>query len=151
MNETTRDIFRLPAAVLFFLGIVDLVRGFMHTFLLRWSAVHIAGFDPITTPPDQFYLLGVFGISNFLTGFLYFLISRRARELSPYVLIVIPATYLLGMIGMSIARVHMQAAFAGQYFMMVYFAICVVTFVVFVAQRGARNGSVRLNKTEREL
>ena len=142
MKEKTKDIFRLPATVLFFLGILDLVRGFMHTFLLRWSAVHIAGFDPITTPPDQFFLLGAFGISNFLTGFLYFLICRRVRELSPHVLIIIPVTYLLGMIGISVSRVHMQAAFEGKYFMMAYFAICVVTFVVFVVQRGAQKKGV---------
>ena len=136
-----RDIFRLPATVLFGLGIVDLFRGFMHTFLLRWAGVHIAGFDPVTTPPDQFFLLGAFGISNFLTGFLYLLISRKARELSPYVLAIIPATYLLGMIGIGVAGVHGQSAFSGRYLMFVYFAVCVVTVAVFVVQRGARRQS----------
>ena len=131
-----RDVFRLPATVLFVLGIVDLIRGFMHTFLLRWSGVHIAGFDPVTTPSDQFFMLGAFGISNVLTGFLYLLISRRARELSPYVLAIIPATYLLGMIGISVAGVHGQAAFGGKYFMMAYFAVCAITVAVFLAQRG---------------
>ena len=132
-----RDVFRLPATVLFGLGIVDLFRGFMHTFLLRWAGVHIAGFDTVTTPPDQFFLLGAFGISNFLTGFLYLLISRKARELSPYVLAIIPATYLLGMIGIAVAGVQSQAAFPGKYFMMVYFAVCLVTVAVFLVQRRA--------------
>ena len=133
-----RDVFRLPATVLFGLGIVDLFRGFMHTFLLRWAGVHIAGFDPVTTPSDQFFLLGAFGISNLLTGFLYLLISRKARELSPYVLAIIPGTYLLGMIGIGVAGVQAQAAFAGKYFMMVYFAVCMVTVAVFLVQRGAQ-------------
>ena len=75
-----RDVFRLPATVLFGLGMVDLIRGIMHTFLLRWAGVNIAGFDPVTTPSDQFFLLGAFGISNFLTGFLYLLISRKAAR-----------------------------------------------------------------------
>lgn len=132
-----RDIFRLPATVLFGLGIVDLIRGFMHTFLLRWAGVHIAGFDPVTTPPDQFFLLGAFGISNILTGFLYLLISRKARELSPYVLAIIPASYLLGTIGIGVAGVQAQAAFPGKYFMMVYFAVCLVTVAVFLVQRRA--------------
>ena len=136
-----RDIFRLPATVLFGLGIVDLFRGFMHTFLLRWAGVHIAGFDPVTTPPDQLFLLGAFGISNLLTGFLYLLISRKARELSPYVLAIIPATYLLGMIGIGVAGVHGQSAFSGRYLMFVYFAVCVVTVAVFLVQRGARRQS----------
>lgn len=138
MPAETRDIFQFPAAVLFILGIVDLVRGFMHTFVLRWSALHIAGFDPTTTPPDQFFLLGVFGISNFLTGVVFVLISRRAREISPYVLLSIPATYLLGLIGISVAGVHMQAAFGGKYFMIAYLAVCVVTVVVFLIQKGAQ-------------
>ena len=136
-----RDVFRLPATVLFGLGIVDLFRGFMHTFLLRWAGVHIAGFDPVTTPSDQFFLLGAFGISNLLTGFLYLLISRKARELSPYVLAIIPATYLLGMIGIGVAGVHGQSAFSGRYLMFVYFAVCVVTVAVFLVQRGARRQS----------
>ena len=132
-----RDVFRLPATVLFGLGIVDLFRGIMHTFLLRWAGVNIAGFDPVTTPPDQFFLLGAFGISNLLTGFLYLLISRKARELSPYVLAIIPATYLLGMIGIGVAGVQAQAVFAERYFMMVYLALCVVTVAVFLVQRRA--------------
>ncbi|OBH07495.1 hypothetical protein A5696_22755 [Mycobacterium sp. E2699] len=136
MAEKTKDIFQLPAAVLFFLGILDVVRGFMHTFLLRWSAVHIAGFNPLTTPPDQYFLLGAFGVSNFLTGFLYFLVSRRAKKLSPYVLLIIPLAYLLGMIGIAVSGVHMQAAFEGKYFMMAYLAICVVTFGVFLVRTG---------------
>ena len=109
----------------------------MHTFLLRWAGVNIAGFDPVTTPSDQFFLLGAFGISNFLTGFLYLLISRKARELSPYVLAIIPATYLLGMIGIGVAGVQAQADFPGKYFMMVYFAVCLVTVAVFLVQRRA--------------
>jgi hypothetical protein len=142
MKKKMKDVFWLPSMVLIFIGALDLVRGFMHTFLLTWSAVHIAGFDPTTTPADQFFLLGVFGISNFLTGFLYFLISRRARELSPYVLIIIPLAYLLGMIGISISHVHMQAAFEGKYFMMGYFAVCVVTFIVFLVQRSMQKKEV---------
>ncbi len=135
MKEKFNDIYWLPSTVLFFLGILDLIRGFMHTFLLRWSAVHVAGFDPAATPPDQFFLLGVFGISNVLTGFLYFLISRRGREITPYVLIIIPITYLLGIAGIKIAGVQMQAAFGGQYFMFAYLALCVITFIVFLIQR----------------
>ena len=135
MKAKFKDIYWLPSTVLFFLGILDVIRGFMHTFLLRWSAVHVAGFDPVTTPPDQFFLLGVFGISNFLTGFLYILISQRAKEISPYVLIIIPLTYLLGIVGIRLSQVHMQAAFEGQYFMLAYLALCMITFIAFLVQR----------------
>lgn len=137
MKAKLKDIYWLPAMVLLFLGILDVIRGFMHTFLLVWSAVHVAGFNPLTTPADQFFLLGVFGISNFLTGFLYFLISRRAREISPYVLIIIPLAYLLGIVGIKVSQIHMQSAFEGQYFMFAYLALCVMTFMAFLVQRAA--------------
>lgn len=142
MKAKFKDIYWLPSSVLCFLGILDLIRGFMHTFLLRWSAVHVAGFDPAATPPDQLFLLGVFGISNFLTGFLYLLINRRGREITPYVLIIIPITYLLGIAGIKIAGVQMQAAFSGQYFMFAYLALCVITFIVFRIQRYAAKKSI---------
>ena len=102
MKEKMKDIFWLPSTVLFFIGVLDVIRGFMHTFLLTWSATNIAKLDMTTGSSDQVFLLGVFGISNLLTGFIYFLISRKARELSPYVLIMIPLTYLLGLIGIGL-------------------------------------------------
>lgn len=135
MSPSSDDVSRLPATVLFCLGIVDVVRGVMHTFLLRWSGVNIAGFDPVNTSSDQFLMLGAFGISNFLTGFVFVLISRRARELSVYVLAIIPVAYLLGMIGIGVSRVQMESAFRGQYMMMVYLGVCVVTVVVVVVRR----------------
>jgi hypothetical protein len=144
MKNKMKDVLWLPSTVLIFIGMLDLVRGFMHTFLLRWSAVHFAGFDLATTPADQLFLLGVFGISNFLTGFLYLLISRRARDLSPYVLVTIPLTYLLGLIGITVGQVHAQAAFEGKYFMMGYFAVCVVTFLVFLVQRSVQKKKNRV-------
>lgn len=126
-----KDIFKLPAKVLFLIGIVDLIRGFMHTYLLTWSATNIAKLN-IAINTDQVFLLGVFGISNFLTGSIYLLISWKARKLSPYILILIPLTYLLGLIGIWINKIHAQAAFEGQYFMYGYFTVCIITFVLFL-------------------
>ena len=130
-----KDIFWLPSTVLFFIGGLDLLRGFMHTFLLTWSATNVAKLNMAIESSDQVFLLGVFGISNFLTGFIYFLVSKKARELSPYVLIIIPLTYLLGLIGIWSGNVHGQAAFEGKYFMLVYFSICIITFVTFQFQK----------------
>jgi hypothetical protein len=130
-----KDIFWLPSTVLFFIGGLDVLRGFMHTFLLTWSATNIAKLNMAIESSDQVFLLGVFGISNFLTGFIYFLVSKKARELSPYVLIIIPLTYLLGLIGVWSGNVHGQAAFEGKYFMLVYFSICIITFVTFQFQK----------------
>ena len=135
MKEKRNDIYWLPSSVLLFIGGLDLLRGFMHTFLLSWSAANIAKLDVTAGPGDQVFLLGVFGISNILTGFIYLLISRKARELSPYILIMIPLTYLLGLIGIWSGNIHGQAAFEGQYFMLAYFAVCLITFAVFQVQK----------------
>lgn len=130
-----KDIFWLPATVLFFIGGVDVLRGFMHTFLLTGSATNIAKLDMTVGSGDQVFLLGVFGISNFLTGFIYFLISRKARELFPYVLIIIPLTYLLGLIGIRSGNVHGQSAFEGQTFMLAYLSVCILAFIIFQIQK----------------
>jgi hypothetical protein len=113
MKVKIKDIYWLPSLVLLMIGGLDVLRGFMHTFLLTWSADNVAKFDMATTPQDQIFLLGVFGISNFLTGFIYLLISRKARELSPYILAMIPLTCLLGLVGIWSGNVHGQAGFEG--------------------------------------
>ena len=95
----TNRIYKVPSRVLWGLEIYDLIRGLMHTFLLKWSGINIAGFNPDSTPIDQFFMLGTFGRSNFVTGFIYILISRRSPELSPYALGLIPTSYLIGLIG----------------------------------------------------
>ena len=51
------DIYRIPSVVLFLIGAYDLLRGFMHTFLLKWSAANFAKFDLATVPEDQVFLL----------------------------------------------------------------------------------------------
>jgi hypothetical protein len=131
----TNDIYKVPSRVLFGLGIYDLIRGFMHTFLLRWSGTHIAGFNPETTPIDQFFMLGTFGISNLLTGLIYLIISWRSPNLAPYVLALIPASYLLGLIGIWSNGIHGSSAYAGRYALYVYFAICILTLIYFGISR----------------
>jgi hypothetical protein len=39
------------------------------------------------------------------------------------------------MAGIWSGNIHGQAAFDGKYFMLVYFAICIVTFIVFQIQK----------------
>ena len=79
----TSTIYKIPSRVLFGLGIYDLVRGFMHTFLLKWSGINIAGFNPETTAMDQFFMLGTFGISNFLTGFITYSLAGGHQNCHP--------------------------------------------------------------------
>jgi hypothetical protein len=135
MSSPTRDIYKLPTIVLFFVGLYDVLRGIMHTYLLTWSAATFAKFDLATVPEDQVFMLGVFGISNLLTGFIYLLICWRARQLSPYVLLLIPVAYLLGILGIWSVGIHGQSAYLGRYFLFVYFGICVATFLIFLFQK----------------
>ncbi len=135
MHEIKKDIYLLPSGVLFILALYDLIRGIMHTFLLSYSASHIAQFDLQIVPMDQVFMLGVFGMSNFLTGFIYLLIVWKVREISPYVLIIIPCSYLVGLIGIRLNGIHAEAHFYGRYGMIVYFAICVLTYVLFHIQK----------------
>lgn len=135
MQQKPRKRFSLSSRVLFFIGLLDILRGFMHTFLLTWSATNIAKLDMLNSPKDQLFLLGVFGISNFLTGFIYLIISKKAPELSPYILIIIPLVYLFGLLGIRLNNVHAQAAFEGRYFMFGYFALCIITFILFLIKK----------------
>ena len=131
-TDDVSTIYKIPSFILFFVGACDLVRGCMHTFLLKWSATHFAKFDMVNVSEDQLFLLGIFGISNFLTGFSFILISLKAKHLSPYVLILIPSAYLLGLGGIWFSGVHAQAEFNGRYFMFGYFFVCIVTYIHFL-------------------
>ena len=113
-------------AVLFTAGVMDLIRGYMHTFQVPYAAVNMAG---IGADPDGMFLLGAFGISNFLTASLYFLIIWKAKYLVPYVLLLIPVSYFLGGAGIAYANIQPEAPFLGQYMMRIYLIICLVASV----------------------
>ncbi len=134
-----RNIYRLPSIVLFSLGIIDILRGFMHTFNINWAANNIARLNLSFAAQDQLFLLAVFGISNYLTGFLFILISKKAEKLSPYVLVLIPATYLLGIIAINVVGIHKVSNFNGKYFMLAYLGICTITFIIFAYRKYIKN------------
>jgi hypothetical protein len=110
------------------LGCVDLVRGFIHIVLLEYASINIFVIDLSGGVSNQMLLLGVFGISNYLTGIMMILIGLKARELVPIILPIIPTTYFLGTL--LISRVATPTAqLGGGPYMLVYFAVCIVTFV----------------------
>jgi len=115
------------------LGCLDLVRGFMHTILLDFAATNIAGFDLSTSlAGDLLQMMGAFGISNYLTGAMLILLGWKARPLALIMLGFIPIAYAIGIAGIklnSAAYAPSQAAWGGTTFMLVYMAICVITFI----------------------
>lgn len=107
------------------LAVVDLIRGLMHTFLIMYASENIAH---MTQTPDTLMLMTAFGIANWLSGAIYILVIRKAKELAPYLLILIPITYLIGVISLNVTGIaSMQtAAWNGQYMLIVYMTVSLI-------------------------
>jgi len=114
------------------LGCFDLTRGFMHTFLLEFAALNIFVIDLSGGVDNQMFLLGIFGISNYLTGIMFILIGLKARHLVPIMLPVIPLLYFGGAALIS-RTTSPTAQLGGGPYMLVYFAVCIVAFVAILA------------------
>ena len=116
-----------------FLGGIDLVRGFMHTVVLPYSATHIACLDLSgPTAPDLLRLLGLFGISNYITGATLILTGLYARPLALVLLGLIPAFYGLGLLTIHAAMnpyPPSTAQWGGRPFMMINLSLYVLTFL----------------------
>ena len=119
--------YALPSTVLLVLGLIDLLRGVLHTFFVNWAVRTFAKLDLSVARQDQLTLLGAFGISNLLTGVIFVLISLKAERLSVPVLLTIPCAYAIGVIGMRTSGVRPQSAFYGRFFMAGYLGVCLVT------------------------
>jgi len=116
-----------------FLGVIDLLRGFMHTVVLPYSATHIASLDLSgPTAPDLLRLLGLFGISNYITGATLILTGLYARPIALILLGLIPAFYGLGLLSIHAAMnpyPPSTAQWGGRPFMMVNLSLYVLTFL----------------------
>lgn len=116
-----------------FLGGIDLLRGFMHTVILPYSATHIACLDLSgPTAPDLLRLLGLFGISNYITGATLILTGLYARPIALVLLGLIPAFYGLGLLTIHAATnpyPPSTAQWGGRPFMMINLSLYVLTFL----------------------
>lgn len=134
---TKEKAIHLSVVVLFLAASIDMIRGFMHTFQVRHAAVNLAGIEPIS---DSLVLMSAFGMSNFLTGSIYYLVIWKARHLAPYILLLIPLSYFLGGMGMRFQNVQLESAFVGQYMMAKYLGVCLITALAyFVLARKKKN------------
>ena len=115
------------------LGVIDLLRGFMHTVVLPYSATHIASLDLSgPTAPDLLRLLGLFGISNYITGATLILTGLYARPIALVLLGLIPAFYGLGLLTIHAAMnpyPPSTAQWGGRPFMMINLSLYVLTFL----------------------
>jgi uncharacterized membrane protein YphA (DoxX/SURF4 family) len=116
-----------------FLGGIDLLRGIMHTVVLPYSATHIACLDLSgPTAPDLLRLLGLFGISNYITGATLILTGLYARPIALILLGLIPAFYGLGLLTIHAATnpyPPSTAQWGGRPFMMINLSLYVLTFL----------------------
>ena len=120
---------KISSIVLLLAGVMDIWRGFIHTFQVKYAAINVAGIEPNS---DNLILMGAFGISNFLTGFLYLLIVWKVKKIVPYVLLLIPVSYCLGSLGLQYSNVLIDPnKFKGQYIMSVYLGIGVLTVIFY--------------------
>ena len=128
-----RPIPKFISIIAVFLGGIDLVRGFMHTVVLPYSATHIACLDLSgPTAPDLLRLLGLFGISNYITGATLILTGLYARPIALVLLGLIPAFYGLGLLTIHAALnpyPPSTAQWGGRPFMMVNLSLYVLTFL----------------------
>lgn len=113
---------KIATITLGLIAIMDIFRGYMHTFNIWHASENIAH---MTQTADTLMLMNTFGISNFLTGFIYILIIVKAKEIAPYILTIIPISYLIGIISSNITGIsQMQTSqWNGQYMMYIYLTI----------------------------
>jgi len=128
-----RPIPKFISIMAVFLGGIDLLRGFMHTVVLPYSATHIACLDLSgPTATDLLRLLGLFGISNYITGATLILTGLYARPIALVLLGLIPAFYGLGLLTIHAAMnpyPPSTAEWGGRPFMMVNLSLYVLTFL----------------------
>jgi len=128
-----RPIPKFISIMAVFLGVIDLLRGFMHTVVLPYSATHIACLDLSgPTATDLLRLLGLFGISNYITGATLILTGLYARPIALVLLGLIPAFYGLGLLSIHAAMnpyPPSTAQWGGRPFMMVNLFLYVLTFL----------------------
>jgi uncharacterized membrane protein YphA (DoxX/SURF4 family) len=105
----------------------------MHTVVLPYSATHIACLDLSgSTAPDLLRLLGLFGISNYITGATLILTGLYARPIALILLGLIPAFYGLGLLTIHAATnpyPPSTAQWGGRPFMMINLSLYVLTFL----------------------
>ena len=145
--KATSNIPMFVSVISVLIGCCDLVRGFMHTILLHYSATHIAVLDLTTsTARDQLKLLGAFGVSNLETGIAMILVGLFARKIALAMLGAIPLVYAIGYFTIrynSEDTAPSTAHWGGVPMLKVYLCVCLATFIAGVVVMW-RRGSVQL-------
>lgn len=109
----------------------------MHTVLVEFAAVNIAGLDLSVVRVDQLILLMNYGYSNFITGFVFILIALKARDLVPSAILLVTVFSVIS--PTTIQLMDPTADFAGRYLAPIWFAVGLVTLIgIYMHQRRAQ-------------
>ena len=102
----------------------------MHTIFIDEAIALFTHFD-LSGPMagDLMLQMSAFGISNLITSALFIMIALKARQLAELALICIPVAYLIGIIAIKINNIVPQSDLLGQYGMMVYLVVFIITFI----------------------
>lgn len=139
---------KFVSIVTILIGCYDLLRGFMHTINLGYASTQIAGLDLSgSTAYDQLQVMATLGMSNFVSGVALILIGLNARKIALIMLGTIPASYAVGIVSL---RYHgadvapSQANWGGAIPLMVYLAICAITFIagLVMTQMNKKKGQI---------
>ena len=134
MSVTDNECPQFAWIVLIFFGLFNLVRGFMHTFLVEYAAENIAGLDLSVARAEQLILMMNYGFENLVAGVAFILIALKARHLVPPTILLV--TIIAAVSPIAIELLNPTAAFAGRLLAPVWFALGVITLIwIYLHQR----------------
>ncbi|MHA1518698.1 MAG: hypothetical protein ACTSRK_00815 [Promethearchaeota archaeon] len=115
---------------LLILGCLDLIRGLIYTIFINITVTTIANIN-LTTPlaGDLKLQIIAVGISNLISGVTLVIIALKARKWAEMALLYIPFAYLVGYIALKIYDIVPTSDFLGNYIMMVYIGVSLLTFI----------------------
>lgn len=132
MSDTALQCPKYVWLVLTIIGLIDLVRGVIHTFFVEFAATNIAGLNLTVATQDQLFLLALFGVSNYMTGVIFLLIAFRAKHLVPIMLLFVLGLFILPTITLMAVLQPTAPLSGGGLIGPAYLLLCGITLIVLV-------------------
>ena len=125
---------------LLIIGVINLSRGILHTFLVEFAATSIAGLDLSIARDELLNLMNVYGWSNIIEGILFIVIASKSRNLAPLALILAGLFTPMVALTNNLANISLAGAdWSGAILMLgVYMPLCFLPVIVFYIQKFRR-------------
>nr|WP_147661466.1 hypothetical protein [Candidatus Prometheoarchaeum syntrophicum] len=116
---------------LLIIGIIDIVRGLMHTFFMEQAIATFAHLDySATNISDQLFQMNTLGISNIISGILFIIVALKAKKYADIALLYLVISHIIGFISIPINNIENTSDFLGKYIMLAYIGLCLLAFIV---------------------